>query len=195
MILTADRESARQEARLKAQAKADQDLGLSPPDYIDNLKDKLRKKTPSSASDCDRQQAGRTRSFSESRPESWDDPVSKDPAAGVKSKQYPAVSNPHLAGEDRKTCYSIPVMSSQSASHFSLSQSPKTSDVIRGMFLSHNALPTTPTALAPSPPISPRSTESSKSSSYLWAGLSPADSQAKLDDPIVAVSLIIGYVN
>ena len=59
---TIDRESARREARVKAQAKADHDLGLSPPDYIDNLKDKLRKKNSADAEESART---RTRSFSE----------------------------------------------------------------------------------------------------------------------------------
>lgn len=56
--------SARMEARAKAQAKADQDLGLSPPDYIENLKDKLRRK-PSVDEDSNEMLPARTRSFSE----------------------------------------------------------------------------------------------------------------------------------
>ena len=135
---TADREAARKEARAKAQAKADGDLGLSPPVYIDNLKDKLRRK----ASEEDEARI-RTRSFSE--PQSADLITSGIPAIPVAPVEYP-----HPAAL-MKSAKSVPQMMNFTPDGF----------------LQNNTQ---------SPPLSPSSVTSgsSNSTSYLWAGLSPA---------------------
>ncbi len=199
-------DSARKEARAKAQAKADQDLGLSPPDYIENLKDKLRRK-PSVDEDADGILHSRTRSFSEPNSEveiSWNLPAR--PSTQV--AEVPPAKPPRLHATTNITTpakVELSRMSDAPGSKFnsslksskSMSQmvspaapilqppSPR-SDVIGTMFVQqHNG----PSSSSPtSPPQSPRSITSSKSTSYLWAGLSPAESQAKLDGDSASAS-------
>lgn len=152
----ADRhESARKEARAKAQSMPDKDLGLSPPDYIENLREKLRRK-PSTDDDT---QPGtpRTASFS-SNPQ-----AARSLAAS--STNPPAV---------------VPVSKSSSAPQAARPPSPK-SDVIGSMFLQQARKEAAASVSPASPPQSPRSSSSSKSTSYLWAGLSPSDSQGVLE--------------
>lgn len=140
-------ESARKEARAKAHAMADRDLGLSPPDYIENLKEKLRRKP--SANDED------------------------EPAS---TPRKPSLSSVSRSLTVSPTNPPVEVSKSASAPQPFRPPSPK-SDVIGGMFLRQNE-----TAASPlSAPQSPRSSDSSKSASYLWAGLSPSDSQSALE--------------
>ena len=186
--------SARMEARAKAQAKPDQDLGLSPPDYIENLKDKLRRK-PS----VDEDPPGipiRTRSFSESNhqvellpprtiseippakpPRMILPPTSMSPAR-LESPRISTTSTTTTAALSGQQPY--PLKSSKSMSQMvtpSIQPSSPRSDVIGSLFLAQQGGAVSSPSAA-SPPHSPRS---SKSTSYLWAGLSPAESQAKLD--------------
>ena len=186
---TGEREAARLEARAKAQAKADQDLGLSPPDYIENLRDKLRRKGSVSE---DEQAPTRTRSFSEPQSDggqrqpdfSGREEPSMEPTDVGMDKSVRSKSS-HIVSESQasKPSHSVPQVLSP--------PSPK-SDVIRSMFLSQNFYSSSelspqrsPSSPATSPPQSPRSVGSSKSSSYLWAGLSPDDSESKApsEDP------------
>lgn len=199
--------SARLEARAKAHAKADQDLGLSPPDYIENLKDKLRRK-PSVDEDTADILPIRTRSFSEPsvEPEKpWnlpvrpnlpdqippavaDTPPAKPPRmmlpptsmipAQMESPRMP--SNPPV-----NSTFSSPLKNSKSMSQMvspTVSNIPPPSprsDVIGSLFLQQQNGPSSSSPT--SPPQSPRSVGSSKSTSYLWAGLTPAESQTKLE--------------
>ena len=137
---TADREAARKEARSKAQAKADVDLGLSPPIYIDNLKDKLRRKASE-----EEEARIRTRSFSE--PQSADLVTSTIQAVPVAPVEY---SHPAAV---MKSAKSVPQMMNLTPDGFPPLQNN-----------------------TQSPPLSPSSVTSgsSNSTSYLWAGLSPA---------------------
>jgi hypothetical protein len=172
-------QTARSEARAKAQAMADRDLGLSPPDYIDNLKDKLRRKTSTDDQDVPPQPPPRSRSFSEPQAnEQESNPVvnKQQGATAIVQKPAPlksAKSVPHM----------LPGSFSSPTTLMQPHHSPR-SEVIGSLFLQHqrtsNDSPTwsTPT----SPPQSPRSIGSSKSSSYLWAGISAAESQLKLDE-------------
>lgn len=202
--------SARLEARAKAHAKADQDLGLSPPDYIENLKDKLRRK-PSVDEDVTDILPSRTRSFSEpnaepDQPKSWnlptrpnvpdqiplqlvDTPPAKPPRMLVlpPTSMIPApVELPRIPNNSTASSkYNTPLKSSKSMSQMlsptsSVLQPPSPrSDVIGSLFLQQQNGPSSSSPT--SPPQSPRSVCSSKSASYLWAGLSPAESQVKLD--------------
>ena len=195
--------SARMEARAKAQAKADQDLGLSPPDYIENLKDKLRRK-PSVDEETNDVLPTRTRSFSEPNSDaekSWNIPI----RPSVEIAEVPPAKPPRLHAitpapkveltrmSDTPGFNASKLKSSKSMSQMVVSPtapilqppSPR-SDVIGTMFVQQINGPssTSPT----SPPQSPRSITSSKSTSYLWAGLSPAESQAKLDGDSASAS-------
>ena len=178
-------QSARSEARAKAQAMADRDLGLSPPDYIDNLKDKLRRKPSTEDQDQGQPQPPpRTRSFSEpqvNEPEN----LPLVPKQHTRDAQAAVVPKSSLL----KNAKSVPHMITSSPPSSSLMQpssSPR-SEVIGSLFLQQqkqqtsNDSPTwSPTST--SPIQSPRSIGSSKSSSYLWAGISPAESQLKLNE-------------
>ncbi|XP_059350658.1 F-actin-monooxygenase MICAL3-like isoform X10 [Daphnia carinata] len=200
-------DSARKEARAKAQAKADQDLGLSPPDYIENLKDKLRRK-PSVDDDSNEVLPVRTRSFSEPNVDaekSWDLPSRPNVPVQIPSEVIPPAKPPRLMATPSNitpakkveqsrisdnasavpTFNNSALKNAKSLSHIVSPTvpvlqppSPRT-DVIGNMFIQqHNR----PSSLSPtSPPQSPRSVDSSKSTSYLWAGLSPAESNVKLD--------------
>ena len=186
MARTSERESARQDARTKAQAKKDSDLGLSPPDYIDSLKDRLRRKN--SVSDDEQPgsltstpNSSRTRSFSE--PQS--DPISGQPQQQQQQQQRLPLQ-PLQAGRT-KPFHPLPSVA------LSDPQLVKKEDVIGSMFLSSSFYPSSEplggrspsSPLTTSPPQSPRSVASSKSSSYLWAGLSPdlsADSTKQSDE-------------
>ncbi|XP_046461046.1 F-actin-monooxygenase MICAL3-like isoform X11 [Daphnia pulex] len=201
--------SARIEARAKAHAKADQDLGLSPPDYIENLKDKLRRK-PSVDEDSHEMLPARTRSFSEPNVDadkSWNLPVHPNNVAGQISSEVvdvppakpprmmvhaPTVAPANKVESSRisDTTSAVQPFNSVLKNSKSMSQivspaapvlqppSPRT-DVIGSMFVQQHNRPSSSSPT--SPPQSPRSVGSSKSTSYLWAGLSPAESQAKLD--------------
>lgn len=201
--------SARIEARAKAQAKADQDLGLSPPDYIENLKDKLRRK-PSIDDDSNEVLHARTRSFSEpsidaeksrdlpSRPNApvkmATEVAGPPPAKPPRLMAIPTTITPAKKLEPSRIsnkASAVPaynnsmLKNAKSLSHIVSPTvpvlqppSPRT-DVIGNMFVQQHNRP--PSSSPTSPPQSPRSVDSSKSTSYLWAGLSPAESQAKLD--------------
>ncbi|KAI9560901.1 hypothetical protein GHT06_011855 [Daphnia sinensis] len=198
--------SARLEARAKAQAKADQDLGLSPPDYIENLKDKLRRK-PSVDDDSNEVLPVRTRSFSEPNVDaekSWDLPSRPNAPAQIPSEVagIPPAKPPRLMATPSNitpakkmeqsrisdnvsavpTFNNSVLKNAKSMSHIVTPTiqppSPRT-DVIGNMFVQQHNRPSSSSPT--SPPQSPRSVDSSKSTSYLWAGLSPAESQAKLD--------------
>jgi hypothetical protein len=200
--------SARIEARAKAHAKADQDLGLSPPDYIENLKDKLRRK-PSVDEDSNQMLPARTRSFSEPNVDadkSWNLPVHPNVAGQISSEvvdvppakpprmmvHAPTVAPANKVESSRisDTTSAVQPFNSVLKNSKSMSQivspaapvlqppSPRT-DVIGSMFVQQHNRPSSSSPT--SPPQSPRSVGSSKSTSYLWAGLSPAESQAKLD--------------
>lgn len=195
---TADRQqSARKEARAKAQAKADQDLGLSPPDYIENLKDKLRRK-PSVSEEAEESFPQRTRSFSEPQPEPEGSskaalpPYPSDLFASRKAvPQAPSAIDAIAAAAKNAPPKPprtpvpppppAPLKSAKSVPQMLSPPSPR-SEVIGHLFLQQQQ--ERPSSSSPtSPPLSPNSTGSSKSASYLWAGISPADSQLKLDDP------------
>ena len=193
--------SARMEARAKAQAKADQDLGLSPPDYIENLKDRLRRK-PSVDEDSNEMLPARTRSFSEPNVDaekSWNLPIRPQVADLPPAKPprmmavHPSNVTPTKRMESSRisdTASAVQPFNSVLKNSKSMSQivspvapvlqppSPRT-DVISNMFVQQHNRPSSSSPT--SPPQSPRSVGSSKSTSYLWAGLSPAESQAKLD--------------
>ena len=189
---TIDRESARKEARAKAHAKADQDLGLSPPVFIENLKDKLKKK--SSSNDDDESVTLRTRSFSErqlqleEKPTLLPETVLKDPKTAAGSS---AVTH-------KPPMKSVPQTLNISPVHNQPPASPKT-EVLRSLFLSHNALTdgaSRPSSLTPtSPPRSPRSVSSSNSASYLWAGLSPDESEPKASDSSASPVREVSFYN
>lgn len=200
--------SARLEARAKAHAKADQDLGLSPPDYIENLKDKLRRK-PSVDEDAIDILPIRTRSFSEPNVEpekSWnlpprpnlpdqippvvaDTPPAKPPRMMLPpTSMIPApVELPRMpSNPPANSAFNSPLKSSKSMSQMASPSVPvipppsPRSDVIGSLFLQQQQ--NGPSSSSPtSPPQSPRSVGSSKSTSYLWAGLAPAESQLKLE--------------
>lgn len=159
-------QSARMEARAKAQAKADRDLGMSPPDYIENLKEKLRRKPSTTDEDIPPPIPQRTRCFSEPNSE-----VDVKPPVPSVTPRTPVL--PPAAA--LKTAKSVPQMVPP--------PSPR-SDVLGHLFLQQQQAHMSPSS-STSPPLSPRSGSSSKSTSYLWAGLSPAESQNKLDEAAV----------
>jgi len=172
-------QSARNEARAKAQAMADRDLGLSPPDYIDNLKDKLRRKTSTDDQDVPPQPPLRSRSFSEPQANDQEN-------VPVAQKQQQATAALVQKPAPLKSAKSVPHMMPGSFSPtppMQLHNSPR-SEVIGSLFLQQQRTSNdSPTWSSPtSAPQSPRSIGSSKSSSYLWAGISPAESQLKLDE-------------
>lgn len=201
--------SARMEARAKAQAKADQDLGLSPPDYIENLKDKLRRK-PSIDDDSNEVLPVRNRSFSEPNVDaekSWDLPSRPNAPVLIPSEVagIPPAKPPRLMATPSNITPAKKVEPSRISDNASAVQTFNNSVLKNAKSLSHIVTPTVPVLQPPSPrtdvignmfvqqhnrpssssptspPQSPRSVDSSKSTSYLWAGLSPAESQAKLD--------------
>lgn len=201
--------SARMEARAKAQAKADQDLGLSPPDYIENLKDKLRRK-PSIDDDSNEVLPVRNRSFSEPNVDaekSWDLPSRPNAPVLIPSEVagIPPAKPPRLMATPSNITPAKKVEPSRISDNASAVPTFNNSVLKNAKSLSHIVTPTVPVLQPPSPrtdvignmfvqqhnrpssssptspPQSPRSVDSSKSTSYLWAGLSPAESQAKLD--------------
>lgn len=187
-----ERHTARLEARAKAQAMPDRDLGLSPPDYIENLKDKLRRK-PSVNEEENSVPAlpPRTRSFSEPHQET-DDKLhaltspSDPPARQVNSQAYSAGAVAAVVARTAPSVAAPPPAVLKTAKSVPQMLPPPRSDVIGHLFLHQQQQQTTTSpssSLSPtSPPLSPQSSSSSKSASYLWAGLSPAESQLKLDE-------------
>ncbi|XP_042866389.1 F-actin-monooxygenase Mical-like isoform X3 [Penaeus japonicus] len=92
-LSTVEREKVREEARLRAKLKTDTDLGLSPPNLADNLREKLKKGSVSE-SECDREdrikdlvRTNTTSKVDELGAKEKDHPVRKDvPAKGEESR-------------------------------------------------------------------------------------------------------------